>query len=292
MKESDDNQARDSDIISQVLPANVNEFRRKILNYKPPKVDRYGDGFLAQAYLAAKNSETGSIASIRKELGLDNLTFQYYMDTYPDFAAAVKIGLYDNRNEKINELESALLSKALGVEVEEVRAEESTTYDKNGVELSSYTKKTTTTKQIPPDTQAILTLLQKIDPSYNPKKVVDINFNQTLNVEEDINVNVDYRELSTATIKELLASDKQYSNNQINRTPDGRSVRFLGEQGEQALQLRNEKREVYNAKKKQEKEDADKLKDKDVSVKKRTMSDETRRKISEALKNKKRKENI
>ena len=85
------------EIVSQSLPENVREFRNKLIEYKLPEVDQYGERFLAQADLAAKSSTTGTYASIRKELKLDNLTFQYYMENYPDFVAAIKIGLYDSR---------------------------------------------------------------------------------------------------------------------------------------------------------------------------------------------------
>lgn len=287
-------------IISQALPKNVEEFRKKLLNYEPPKVDRYGDGFLSQAYLAARYSETGSLASIRKELKLDSLTFQYYMDTNPDFVAAIKIGIYDSRKEKISELEGSLFSKAIGMEIEENRVEESGEVDEDGNTKVAYRKTTKTTKQIPPDTQAILTLLQKIDPSYNPKQVIDVNFNKTLNVEEDININVDYRMLSTSAIRELLESNKQPVNNEINKTPDGKSVRFLGEQGEKALQIRNEKRTEYDNRKKAEKieakqraeEEKAKQEQSGITVKKRIMSEETKRKISEAMKKRYHKEEI
>lgn len=242
------------EIIVNVLPDKVREFRNKITNYTPPKKDRYGDGFLSQVYFAAKNSATGSMNSIRKELNLDNLTFQYYMDTDPEFVAAINMGIYDSRKEKISELESSLFSKALGTEIEESRLEEYEDLDLNsGESVITHRKKTVIKKQIPPDTQAILTLLQKIDPSYNPKQVLDINVSGNINVEDDVTINVDYRTLSTDTIRELLNSNKQGMNTEINRTPQGESVRYLNEP-----------------------------KNKD-----RKMSEETKRKISESMKKRK-----
>lgn len=274
--------SNDKDIISHNLPKNVNEFRNKLLKYKVPEVDRYGDGFLAQAYIAAKNSPTGTYASIRKELKLDSLSFQYYMDNYPDFVAAIQVGLYDSRKEKLSDLEGSLLSRALGVEVEETKVEESGPVDEDGNIKQIYRKRTTVKKQIPPDTNAILTLLQKIDPSYNPKSVLDVNINQTLNVEEDVNINVDYRTLSTSAIKELLESNKLPQNNIVNKTPDGKSVRFLGEDGEKNLEKRRVKLNKYNEQKKIREM---KEKEENKGKKKRVMSAETRAKISEALKN-------
>ena len=87
------------DLLINTLPDKVNEFRNKITNYKPPEKDKYGDGFLTQVYFAAKNSISGSMSSIRKELKLDNLTFQYYMDNNPDFVAAIQIA---NRMEELD----------------------------------------------------------------------------------------------------------------------------------------------------------------------------------------------
>lgn len=270
------------EIVSQSLPENVREFRNKLIKYKVPEVDQYGDGFLAQAYLAAKSSTTGTYASIRKELKLDNLTFQYYMENYPDFVAAIKIGLYDSRKEKLSDLEGSLLSRAMGVEVEETKVEESGIVDEDGNMKNIARKKTVTKKQIPPDVNAIMTLLQKMDPSYNPKSTLDININQTLNVEEDINVNVDYRMLSTTAIKELLESNKLPQNNEVNKTPGGKSVRFLGEDGEKKLEKRREKLDTY---KEQRKIRERKEKEENKNKKKRVMSAETRAKISEAMKN-------
>lgn len=277
------------DIISQSLPENVKEFRNKLIKYKVPEVDQYGDGFLAQAYLAAKSSTTGTYASIRKELKLDNMTFQYYMENYPDFVAAIKIGLYDSRKEKLSDLEGSLLSRALGVEVEETKVEESGEVDEDGNMKDIYRKKTVTTKQIPPDVNAIMTLLQKLDPSYNPKATLDININQTLNVEEDVNINVDYRSLSTAAIKELLDSNKLPQNDIANKTPDGKSVRFLGENGDKDLEKRKEKLRAY---KEEQKIKEKKEKEENKNKKKRVMSPETRAKISEAMKNRYKKINV
>lgn len=244
------------DLLINTLPDKVNEFRNKITNYKPPKKDKYGDGFLTQVYFAAKNSISGSMSSIRKELKLDNLTFQYYMDNNPDFVAAIQIGIYDNRKEKLAELESSLFNKAIGMEIEETKIEDSEVPDEDGKFATVSRKKTTIKKQIPPDTQAILTILQKIDPSYNPKQVLDINVNGNLNVEEDVTINVDYRMLSTDTIRELLNSNKQNVNTEINKTPQGESVRYLNT-------------------------------NKEAQKNRRKMSEDTKRKISEALKNRK-----
>ncbi|MEG1565396.1 MAG: hypothetical protein RR342_01475 [Bacilli bacterium] len=266
------------DILSQALPENVSKFREKLLNYKIPEKDKYGDGFLAQAYIAARNSPTGTYASIRKELKLDSLSFQYYMEKYPDFAAAIQIGLYDSRKAKLSDLEGSLLSLALGLEIEEKRTEEAGSVDEDGNIKDPYRKVTITKKQVPPDANAILTLLKKLDPSYTPKSIIDVNVNKTLNVAEDININVDYRTLSTETIKELLASNKLPHNDEVNKTPEGESVRFLGEQGKKALEIRNEK------KKKEEPKPKKTSVEKNVVVTKRVMSEETRRKISEAMK--------
>ena len=271
------------DPLSRALPENVAEIRNKILNYTPPKVDSYGDGFLARAYLAAKTSTTGSTASIRDALGLDTLTYQYYMDTDPDFAVAVNMGLMDSRKEKMMSLESALMLKATGMIVEEKKIEETGAVDDDGNTVNTIRKVTKTEKQIPPDTQAILALLQRIDPSYNPKATLDVNINNNINVTEDVTINVDYRELSTSALKELLASSKKDVNNEILKTPEGKSVRFLGEQGEEALKKRAEKREIYEEKKKQERLNEAEA-NKGTTVKRKPMSEEQRRKISEAMK--------
>jgi len=273
----------EQDIFSKALPENVVDIRNKIMDFTPPQVDSYGDGFLARVYLAAKQSPTGSTCSIRDALGLDAMTYQYYMDTDPNFVAAVNLGLYDSRKEKMMSLESALLSKAMGMVVEERKTEESGTVDDDGNMKGMIRKVTVTEKSVPPDTQAIITLLQRMDPSYNPRATLDLNINGNLNVEEDININVDYRSLSTSALKEILSSSKKEFNTTALKTPEGKSVRFLGEQGEEALKKRAEKRAVYDEKKKKEREAAEEAA-KGVETKRKPMSEETRRKISEAMK--------
>ena len=91
-----------------------------------------------------------------------------------------------------------------------------------------------------------------------------------MQVTEDVNVNIDLRELSPEALKEILNSNKQPNNRQINRTPDGESVRYLVDKTN--LQKRRKK--------------VEKPKDENVKVekKRRVMSAETREKISEALK--------
>lgn len=266
------------DVVKETLPDNIKKFRDQFLNHTVPEVDRYGDGFVAQAYFAARDSRTGSNASIAKALKLDSLTFQYYMQKYPDFVTAVNMGRIDGRQERINDLESSLMARALGVEVEETKVEESGVIDEDGNFKNSFRKVVTLKKQIPPDATAALEILRRVDPNWNPKASLDININNTLNVTEDVNINVDLRTLSPEALKEILNSNKQPANMQINKTPDGQSVRFLGERGEEFKEKRKNKKSKPKEKPKKEE------KDPNTTVKKRVMSPETRAKISEALK--------
>lgn len=271
---------KNDDCVSELLPENVREFREKLKNYNAPKLDMYGEGLAAQAYLEARSSPTGTYSSIRKALKLDKLTFQYYMNKYPDFVAAVKMGIIDGRQERLNDLEGTLLARALGVEIEEERVEESGAVDEDGNLKGMFRKVVRTKKQIPPDASAALEILRKIDPSWNPKSSIDVNFVDRMNVTEDININVDLRTLSPAALREILESNKQPVNTEINKTPGGESVRFLHETPEKAAK-RKEKR---NEKAKEERTKKKKKKDPNVKRKTRVMSPETRAKISEAMK--------
>lgn len=262
------------------LPEVIANIREKVLKHYVPEYDRYGDGFIAEAYFAAKNSTTGSNKSIMKALKLDSMTFQYYWEKYPDFVTAIQLGRIDGKKDRIEAIESSIVSRALGVEVEEERTEESGVLDEDGNFKSAFRKVIKTKKQVPPDTQAALEVLRRIDPQWNPKTTLDVNVNNTLNVVEDVSINVDYRTLSPTALKELLNSEKQTTNMQINKTPDGESVRFLGERGEEFRERRKEK-----GRKRKLKEAADKNKEPNVvtKTKKRVMSQETRDKISKAL---------
>lgn len=272
--------------INEQIPQVIVDIREKVLKHYVPEYDRYGDGFIAEAYFAAKNSITGSTKSIMKALKLDSLTFQYYWEKYPDFVSAIQLGRIDGKKDRIEAVESSILSRALGVEVEEERIEESGEIDEDGNFMSSFKKVIKTKKQVPPDTQAALEVLRRMDPQWNPKTTLDVNINNTLNVVDDISINVDYRTLSPSALKELLNSEKQTTNMQINKTPEGESVRFLGDRGEEFRERRREKGRQRKLKESIEKaEDNSKTK-----TKKRVMSQETRDKISKSLQKGKKKE--
>lgn len=266
--------------INDQIPQVITNIREKVLKHYVPEYDRYGDGFIAEAYFAAKNSLTGSSKSIMKALKLDPITFQYYWEKYPDFVSAIQIGRIDGKKDRIEAVESSILSRALGVEVEEERTEASGVIDEDGNFKPAYRKVIKTKKQIPPDTQAALEVLRRIDPQWNPKTTLDVNINNTLNVVDDISINVDYRTLSPSALRELLNSEKQTTNMQINKTPDGESVRFLGERGEEFRERRRERGKQRKLKEAAEKSNSTSEVKK---VKKRVMSQETREKISKAL---------
>lgn len=263
--------------IDQQLPENVKKLRKQFLQHSVPQFDQYGDGFVAQAYFAARESETGSNYSIAKALKLDVLTFQYYMQKYPDFVMAVNMGKIDGRQERISNLESSLMARALGVEVEEVKTEESGAIDEDGNFKNTFRKVTTTKKQIPPDASAALEILRRVDPNWNPKASLEININDNLKVTEDVNINVDLRTLSPDALREILGSSKQPKNLEINKTPEGETVRFLGEKGEK-FREKSKAQEVKFKKVEKEK------KEPNTKKSKRVMSSETRAKISQALK--------
>lgn len=265
--------------INDVLPDSIKNVRKAFLQHTVPKVDRYGDGFVAQAYFAAKNSQTGSYCSIASALGLDKLTFQYYMEKYPDFVLAVNMGRLDGKKDRIENIESSLLARALGVEVEESIVEEAGVVDEDGNIKDPYRKVRKVKKQIPPDTQAALEILRRIDPNWNPKQTVELNVNNNLNVQEDVNIDVDLRMLSPETLIEILNSNKREKNMEINNTPEGNSVTFVGNAGEknrESLRKSNKKRD--------EKRSAEAKEDRELNRKRRVMSPETKEKISQAMK--------
>lgn len=267
----------DESALDTIIPENIRRFRDKFLKHTVPEFDQYGDGFVAQAYFAAFNSSTGTNFSIANALGLDTLTFQYYMQKYADFATAVNMGKLDARQNRLADLQSSLLARAIGVEVEETRTEDSGSIDEDGNFKTAFRKIVTTKKQIPPDAAAAIAILGKIDPSWNPKTTLEINFNKNLNVTEDVNINVDLRSLSPDALKELLGSQKQSQDMEINKTPEGQSVRFLGEKGDQFRAKSEAQPLTYEPKPKEVLEPG-------VTRVRKPMSIETKKKISEALK--------
>ena len=268
------------DAINSILPSGLPEIRSAFLKHNVPTVDRYGEGFLAQAYFAARNSSTGKYSSIAKALGLDKLTFQYYMEKYPDFVLAINLGKADGMKERVENIESALLSRALGMELEEQIEEMAGEADEDGNIKKPYKKVRKVKKMVPPDTQAALALLQKLDPNWNPKQTIDVNLNQSMNVTEDVSINVDYRSLSPDALRELLNSVNTGTKNIIaTKTMDGKAVKTLSDAGK-----RDAERCVEKTRKARQQARAEKLNSNVKTTKKRVMSAETREKLSNAAK--------
>lgn len=188
-----------------------------------PQDDKFKRTLIYQGYVAARRALTGNHSYIAKSLGIGYNEYKYYLDTKPEFAAAIRQGIIDGKEEFKNTLVTNLMNKAQGMIVTDKKTEDKINMDTGEV----YAKKITTIERsVEPDTQAILRLLEQLDPSWKQKSQLDVNVNDNsvINVTENKLVKVDLRMLSPEALRELLASEKQAENKEIMYDEDGVSV--------------------------------------------------------------------
>lgn len=191
-----------------------------------PKKDKYRRTLEAQGYVAARRALTGNYTHIANSLGIPYKEFRYYLDTKPEFAAAIRKGIMDGKEELSETLIHKLMKKATGYTVENSEITD-TYYYKDGDQLKSGTKVKKTTVEVPPDTQALIKLLEQIDPSWRQKNQLDVNMNISSNIEvtENVTTAIDLSMLSPQALEEILLSQKAESRNTLaNRREDGVSV--------------------------------------------------------------------
>ena len=195
------------DEFTDIVSDPINAVREFLDGFNPQK-DNYNEfknSYLGQAYTAAKKARTNSRICIAQLMGMDYSQFQYYMKTYPEFAQAVQLGIIDGKDELKEMLVSSLYKKAVGTQVTEVKEEVVPATD----DREEYRKTTTTTKELPPDSQAILSILRQIDPSWNETKNINVDANPELEfVTPDKTISVDLKTLPPNMLRQLLDSEK------------------------------------------------------------------------------------
>ena len=219
----------DEKIKNKDIILNTDELSRvaEFIDDFDPKKDKYKRTLEAQGYVAARRANTGNYSHIAKGLGLPYGEFKYYLENKPEFAAAIRKGILDGKEELKDKLVDTLVKKAVGQTVEEVVVTEDYNFtSKNPMR----TRVTTSTKVIPPDTQAALELLRQLDPTWRQKAQLDVNVNTEIdiNVTENKFAAIDLASLSPQALEEILLSQKVGSKNMIaNKREDGQSVRYL-----------------------------------------------------------------
>ena len=195
------------DEFTPILSDSINA-ARDFLDTFDPKKDNFDEmkaSYLHQAYAAAKTSKTNSRIGIAQAMGIDYTQFQYYMKTYPEFADAIQVGLIDGKEERKENLVSSLYRKAMGTTVIETKEE----IVPATVDREEYKKITTTTKELPPDAQAIITLLRQQDPSWNETKNVNVEANPELEfVTPDKTISVDLKTMPPELLRQFLNSEQ------------------------------------------------------------------------------------
>lgn len=193
-----------------------------------PKDDKYRKSLEAQGYVAAREAKTGNYTVIASNLGLQYAEFKYYLDTKPEFAAAIRKGILDGKEELKETLVQNLIKKAVGYKVENLEVTDNYTYDNYGSDkVITGTKIKTTTTEIPPDTQAAIKLLEQIDPSWRQRNQLDVNMNvdTSIDVTENIVTAIDLTKLSPSALEEILISQQAERNNTLAyKREDGSSV--------------------------------------------------------------------
>lgn len=106
---------------------------------------------LYKVYSVARDCTSGSMVQLYTDLEMTNDEFYHRMDFDLEFSNAILQGLSDSRGARLLELESALITLALGPTVEEKRVTE----DEDGIST------TTVTKKYLPNLSALQVLLEK-----------------------------------------------------------------------------------------------------------------------------------
>lgn len=205
-------------------PVKIRDISSFVEDFNPAK-NKYKKSLIGQGYIAARMSKSGSLSVIAKKLGLPYPEFKHYMENYDEFAVAIRRGIIDGNEDIKTQMEETLINRAKGLSIEE-KTQEGVLNDE-GEEI--YVKVKKVTKQLPPDTQAIMEILKHLDPTWNTKQQVDVNVNTNynLNVTEDRNVNIDLRMLSPEALREIIDSNNEKlnpRNPKLNKREDDKSV--------------------------------------------------------------------
>lgn len=155
---------------------------------KPAEAQTEREKYLYLVYATARDCVTGSMKELYTELGLTNVEFYQLLDIDAEFANALKCGMTDGRSSRLIELESALISLALGRVVT----------DKKVVESDEGVETTTTERHILPNLSAIQVLLERYQGSaWKVSSQVQVDASNTP-------TEIDYSILTPAQLK-LLA---------------------------------------------------------------------------------------
>lgn len=157
---------------------------------KPAEEQTDRERYLYLVYATARDCVTGSMQELYKALELTNVQFYALLDTDVEFANAIKVGLTDGRSSRLIELESALISLALGQEVVETKVTDS----------EDGHSETTIHRKILPNLSAIQVLLEKYQgSSWTVTNKVQVDASNTP-------TEIDYSILTPAQLK-LLAKN-------------------------------------------------------------------------------------
>lgn len=200
----------------------VKRIRAFVTDFDPTK-NKYSESLVAQAYVSARKCYSGALTVIARNMGLSYNEFMFYMKGQPEFAAAVRMGILDAKEDHMEKLNGVLYQRAMGMTITETKREEGES-DKGYI-----SKETTTTKQLPPDVNAALAILQKHDPTWRQSNgalvdASDNSVNLTLNVTPDRNIDIDYSALSPEALKEIINSDKLLPSNESRLNEDGQYI--------------------------------------------------------------------
>lgn len=211
-----------------VLPEEIQTVREIVNDFNGDELTEFNDGIIYRAYHAALRCRTQSLGIIAKKLGISRKVLEYYLKQYPKLGLAIQVGYMDAVDYLKEDLVSALTRVALGTTTTEITKYEKQYVNKYGDIIDTEDTKTIT-KELAPDVTAIIELMKRLDPAWQPKVSVDIQqeVSHTFNVKEDINVAVDYRKLSPSALRELIQSSKSSPNSQpLQVDEEGKSVRL------------------------------------------------------------------
>ena len=194
----------------EIIDSQMLTIRENINEFDISKIDKYSDSLLYQTYYAVKKCKTASKRILAKNLGISLKLLNYYIETYPKLGLVIQMAIMDARDEMKETIVDALYTAAKGQQVSEETVAVETVRDAEGGVIGTKEKVTTVTKYVAPNISAGIELMKRLDPAWVPQVNVDVSgsVDHNLNVVQDVNVAVDYKQLSPTALKELLNSQK------------------------------------------------------------------------------------
>lgn len=217
--------------INSAIPSTVKDIAEIICEIEDNRVP-ISEPDLGRLYVCAKQSKSQSLASVARAMNWSVEKLYNYNKNNSKVAAVIKLGFLEARAQIEENVSKSLYNAAMGnLTVEEQVVEEFPIMDyKTGLTVTGRKVKTTT-KQIPANVNAMIKILEKLNPDWTTKQQVDVNVgvNHNISIFEDKTITMDYSKLSPEALEQIIAANLTDNKDYLYRREDGLSTQYLDE---------------------------------------------------------------